>query len=185
MSTEIAIIDQDGLGPLMRALNPRQQRFIWELLEAGDDNHTRAYLAAGYVAANMNVARVGAHRLAHSPSILAAMREEALNRIHAGVIMATSELVQIASGRASGAKISDRLKAISMILNRAGIHEMTEHKVTVEHTADEAGMVARIKALASEMGLDPKKLLGNVVDAEFTVIEPSDGGIADLLEGCV
>lgn len=160
---------ESKLGPAMRALNERQRQFVLALLEQGTTNYTRAAAAAGY-GNNPESLKVQAHRLAHDPRILAALQEEAKARITAGVVMAASSLVQIAED--SNTPTRDRLRALEMIMNRGGLHAMTESKQTIVHEADEAGAIARIKTLAATLGLDAKALLGSagVVDVEFVEI---------------
>lgn len=175
------------LGPAMRALNERQRQFVFALLEQGTTNYTRAAAVAGY--GNTDESRkVIAHRLAHDPKILAAMQEEGKSRITAGVVMAASELVRIAED--SNTPTREKLRALEMIMNRGGLHAMTESRQTIVHETDEGAAVARIRDLAATLGLDPKKLLGSVgvVDAEFIevteVTKPTGGnttGLEDML----
>lgn len=148
------------LGEKMRALpNDRMRRFVIALLELGGIDNTRAARLAGYLG-NERGLRVQAHALAHDSRILEAIDEEARRRLHSGTIMAVSVLLQIAAGKIS-AKVSERLKAVDMMLNRVGISEKTEHTVKVENvgTTDEA-MLRRIVHLAGQSGMDPIKLLG-------------------------
>lgn len=183
---------EGSLGPAMNALaNDNQRAFVIALLNNGDDNHKRAALDAGYTGTD-NALRVTGHRLYHDDGILAAIHEEAVRRLNAGKIMAVSTLLTLARG---AQKDGDKLKAIDMILNRTGMHGMTEHKVTVNDISKtDAAMVERINTLAKELGIpiDLEKMLGRnnpalpkpteVVDAEFTVVEvPSNAGIEDLL----
>jgi len=157
----------------MRALLPRQQAFVYQMLESGGKmTQADAALAAGYVCANVNVARVTGFRLAHDEAVIEAMHEEGLKRMHSGAILAVSVMLEIA-GDAS-AKTADRLKAAEMIANRVGYHTKTEQTVNVVHSVDDKAMIEKIRLLATGLGLDPKRLLGSAgvtVDAEFTEIE--------------
>ena len=161
------------LGPAMTALSEMQRRFVLALLEDGSANHTRAAANAGYEGGNGGQ-RVAGHRLAHDPRVQAAIQEEAKSRIGAGAILASSVLQEIAENRTYSA--GDRIKAALAILNRSGLHEKTEHKVVVEDTRDQAALVAEVKSFAAQLGLDPRKLLGQagIIDAEFEVIEKQD-----------
>lgn len=175
---------EEDLGPKMKALNKRQRAFVSACLELGTMNNKRAAALAGY-SGDDNTLGVCGHRLAHNPLVQEAMHEEAGRRLGSAKIMAVSQLLVIAD-QSRDEKV--KLKAISMILNRTGMHETSEHKVVTrdESKTDEA-MIERINKLAGELGLDPAKLLGNrvpalppVVDAEFVVVGSSDG-LEDLL----
>lgn len=167
---EISPEDRAGFGPAMLALTERQQRFVLACLMTGRDNNAEHARMAGYIGTPATIAVTG-FRVAHDPKVLAAMLEEATKRMHSGVLLATSRLMHLA---ANAKEEKDQLKAISMILNRAGLHEKTEHKLTVKHETNEAEMLKQIERMAEFLGVDPKKLTGNVaiLDGEFKVIEP-------------
>lgn len=166
----------EGLGPHMRALNQRQRQFVYAILETGRNDHTAAARMAGYGLDSDNALRVQAHRLAHNPRIQAAMHEEAEKRLGGAKIMAVSELVRLAE---STTNEGIKLRAIAMLLNRTGLHEKTEHKVTVDHADSGADMMARIKFLADALGVDATKLAGTAtpkqqleaIDVESEAVE--------------
>ena len=157
-------------GPAMKRLNERQRAFVTYMLDFGGRNNTRAALAAGYGGTSDSV-RVHAHRLAHDPNIQAAIKEEGEKRLNSSSIMAVNILLDIADD--PGTENKDKLKAVEMILNRTGLHAKTEHKVAVTHTDEtSAEMIKRIEVMASGLGIDPKKLLGNaVVEGEFEILD--------------
>lgn len=178
-------IDAGQLGPAMKALpTDRMRAFVMALLSLGNNDNTAAANAAGYSAESQNGLRVTAHRLAHDERILAAVQEEARRRIRSGAIMASSHLLNIADNPSH----KDQLKAIDMLLNRAGLHATSEHKVTVEHVdANEKEALARINAKMTALGFDDdqkKKMLGSygITDVEFVeVVQPTSEGLEDLL----
>lgn len=184
----VTIPDEAQLGPAMRALpTDNMRRFVIALLEIGQLNYTKAAALAGYSQESPGALQVTASRLAHDTRILAAIHEESDRRLHAGAAMAVSQLLLIAD---AAPKQSDRLKAIEMILNRTGLHAMSEHKVTVNDVSNtDDAMIARIKEIAAKLGLDQSKLLGGaekvekavaeVVDVEYT--EHSVEGLEDIL----
>lgn len=181
--TDFDEVADAAFGPKMAALTERQRNYVIALLMAGDDNHTRAAAAAGYSQGSEIGLRVTAHRLAHDPKIIEAMKEEGDRRMNAASVMAISELCKIARNEMH----KDQIKAISMILNRTGFHERTEHKVTVEHKS-EPEQIERLKQFARILGLDAKQLLGaaGVVDAEFEDVTQEEhfdptAGLEDLL----
>lgn len=148
-------------GPAMSKLNDRQRRFVFAMIlpgPGGDLNHTQAAEVAGY-SGNRDTLQVTGSRLYHDPRIKAAMLEEGLSRVGAAVPVAVAQLVQIAQ---TSPKETTKLKAIAMILNRAGMPEITQHNVNVERTESEGEKVERAIRMAKELGLDPKALLGRV-----------------------
>lgn len=163
----------EGMGPAMLALTPKQRAFVRSMLETGKNSNTFHARAAGYIGDDSTI-RVTAWRVAHDPKVLAAVREEGIKRMQSTAIIATCRLVELMED--PDKKVA--LKAIDMVLNRVGMHERTEHKLTVEHTHDESAMIARISNLAKGLGLDPVKLLGSagvkadIIDGEFEEVPP-------------
>jgi hypothetical protein len=78
----------------------------------------------------------------------------------------------------AGTTIKDRTKAIEILLNRTGLHALTEHKVKVEHTVDNEEALRKIAFLAKRVGIDPSKLLGTeatippTLEGDFTDVTP-------------
>lgn len=171
------------LGPAMRNLNDRQRGFVSAMFDYPGISNTKAALAAGYGNGNPECAAVQGNRLAHDEDVLAAIHEEAQRRLRSGAIMAVQTVLEIASDPTAENK--DRLKAVEMLLNRSGLHAVSEHNVKVEHRdITDEGMIKRIKQLAEKQGLDPVKLLGTagvVVDAEFKEVIPEIDNLADIL----
>lgn len=167
----------------MSELTENQQNFVWALVQAGGDA-TRGALLAGF-GGNDNSRSVAVHRLMHNPKVLAAIKEVAEQEIKGIAFVAAAALREIVSD--PGHK--DRLRAIDMTLNRAGLIVVQEHKVTHE-TKDPSieAVVARIRALATDMQIDPRPLLlgagvpQDVIDAEFEEVPSmSAKGLEDLL----
>lgn len=156
-------------GPAMRSLTDMQQRFVLFLMDSGSSNATEAAEAAGYSTNSNQALRQQGSYLMHDEKVQAAMREVGQARI-SGVTMKAIRTVEKALDSTDH---KAALKAAEMVLNRAGLHATSEHKVTVEHITDE-DKVARIKALAMTLGLDPSKLLGAagvVIDADYTEVK--------------
>lgn len=181
-------------GPAMRRLNPRQREFVMVLLETGTSNMSKATRLAGYTGTDDSI-YVQASRLAHDPKVQEAIREEAGRRLNTGGIMAVSRLLSIAENTTDE---KTALKAIEMVMNRTGLHAVSEHKVAVEHSSgDPVEQIKRVQNLAAALGLDPAKLLGNVgvtmiedqsepvdvIDGEFEEAEPASSleGLEDIL----
>lgn len=181
-----AVPDEARLGPAMRALNERQRAFVIAMLDLGcASNHTRAAEIAGYSTASRDALTVTAHRLAHDSRVQEALLEEARKRLTAGTLQATALLVETIGDVTAERK--DRLKAAQMLLDRGGLHALTEHKVQVEHTDNREEKIRRLVDLARAQGKDPKEFIGNLADAieaDFEVIDDKDtgtDGLEDLL----
>lgn len=186
MNADLVTIPAD-IGPAMKALpNDRWRRFVLAMFELGDLGYYKAAIEAG-VTGTPGAVKVTAYRMAHDPRVQEAFHEEASRRLGAGKIVATHNLLKIASNPMH----KDQLRAITAILDRTGLHATTEHKVQVNNKSEtDEAMIARIKELADKMGLDQTKLLGHnppaiappkpeearkaeaVVEGEFTEVEP-------------
>jgi hypothetical protein len=167
-----------SLGPAMRALTKRQRAFVVELLLRGDDNHTAAARAAGYKDSESDAGiRVTAYRLTHDPKVLAALKEESERRLRSTLPMAVNVVAKIANDET--AKHGDRLKAASMIMNRAGMSDTIEHHHVHEHKLADDELLAEAKAA----GIDTTPYLPalpppaeQVEDAEFSEVELAPDG---------
>ncbi len=172
--------EEPKYGPAMSRLNERQRAFVTSMLDYGGKDNTKAAIEAGYEGTPVSI-RVQAHRLAHDEKIQLAIREEAQKRLNASTVMAVNILLEIADDVTVAEK--SRLTAIGMILDRTGLHATTEQKVTVTRVDEtSAEMVKRIEQLATGLGLDAQKLLGNcvTVDAEFVEVKKPEDDLSDL-----
>jgi hypothetical protein len=164
-----------GYGPKMSALTEQQRAYVLAMLSDPLGNPTKWARAAGY-SDKSEAAKVSAFRLVHSERVQEAAQEESLRHMHTiGPALAVGVMFRIA--RTNGHK--DQLRAAEAIANRVGLHELSEHKVTVERTdRTGAAMVERIRALAEVLGVSADALLGvNAVPAPMKVIEHvEDGG---------
>lgn len=155
--------DEESLGPAMLACIPDERRFVVALVETGG-NWTNAAALAGYGAA-----RHAATRLKSRPRVLEAIREHAESELRAGVIIATSALLEIASDPMS----KQRFAASKEILDRAQVLLVeTQHRVVVENRQTTKELIDFITKTALANGLDPKTLLGQnaVIDAEYVEV---------------
>lgn len=168
-------IDEEDLGPAMRALNDAQRLFVHTLAENGDNNYSRA---AREAFPNMNDAsgRSYGSKLARHPKVLAAIHEEAKKRMGAAALMVASRAAALANNPLA----RDHLKALTFIADRIGM--APEKKLTIDAGAQvsEKELIAKAMALCSELGIDPEKLIGAalarkalVVDASFTEVAPA------------
>jgi hypothetical protein len=147
----------------MRALpTDRMRLFVVAMHEnamRGEKTQAAAAAAAGYSGDHESLKQTG-HRLAHDERIQAALIEEGTRRLGALVPIATGVLSEIISDPL--ASKTDRLRAIGMVMNRVGMHEKTEHNVTVKREYSQAEKVERAIRLSKSLGLDPVKVLASV-----------------------
>lgn len=194
--------DAEYFGPAMAKLSPQQRAWVLAFIKTGPaQNGTAACYAAGYgqdspTEEQRNQAcRTSGARLKRDPRILAAIKEVSEDAFKLAAYEATATQLEIM--RDSSAKASDRLKATEAILARSGMQivQKTEHDHVVRRAPeDEAALVKRIAQMATGLGMDPTKLLGQygvVIDAEYEVVKtpltalpepvPSAAGLEDLL----
>ena len=170
--------DLEAYGPLMQALNPLQRAFVEVYLDHPDLPAGQLAERAGYTkptTPGSNQLATRGHLLLHNERVIAAINEQASRRLRGAGGMAVKVLLDIA--RSPG---KDQLKAAIALLDRTGFHALSEHKVTVDdkRPQNEREMRARITDLISELGgVEGLAKLGNVVDAEFTVIDPEVEGM--------
>ena len=117
------------------------------LLELGDLQHSRAARMAGCDCKNDNSLRQSAHSLFHNRKVQEALHEQAIGRLASTKIMAVSRLAIMAD---SSTDEKVRLKALLAIMNRTGLHEITEHRVetvninsTLEDDLDQLALLAK------------------------------------------
>jgi hypothetical protein len=145
----------DLYGPAMRALTPLQRRFVLAMASDPFGNSARWARAAGYSNVKEG-AKVRGHFLIHDARIEAAAFEVARARLDCeGPLLATAGLLRIARDR----NHPKHARAVEMLANRVGLHEVQEVHVRRTDATGE-GIVARIKALAADLGVDPAQLLG-------------------------
>jgi phage terminase small subunit len=181
--TLIDLIPEDAkLSPKMKGLSEKAKRFVIALVELGGRDMNRAAMMAGYEGspASMNVT---ASRLAADPRVQAALLEEAKALMASSALSATATMIQIMENPIGSAR--DRLSAAKMVLAFAGMEQAAQvSKVEVSITEDRAEQIAQVKAMAAELGLDPRKLLGKAgvtIDAEFTEVKAGTEGLEDIL----
>ena len=179
---KLILPDMSQIGPCMRALNYKQQKFVRQYLV--HHNATRAFIEAGYAPESAN--NNASHHL-HLEHIQAAIQEEARKLFVSSGPKSHAVMAEVMDNPMLAAK--DRLRAAELIANRAGLHAMSEHKVTVAHTMDHAALIQKLKALGEELGMDVSKPLAEFGDplaleapeaqeAEFVEVED----LEDLLK---
>lgn len=192
MANELVVIEalaggNTDFGPAMRKLSTELQRkYVLIRVMQGKSNFAKAAELAGYSAVSEGSLRVTAHRLEHDPKIQAAIHEESLRQarhnLGSALVRASERVIDVMENPQN--KAADTLKAASIIMDRMGLHQVTEHRSTVEHIGDSPETIERVRRLAATLGLDPEKLLGSrlnkqkpvITDAEFVeVLDPLKG----------
>lgn len=175
--------EDDELGPAMRECTEKERAFVIALYHYGG-NRTQAAAAAGYSTSdNRNALAVAGHVTYHRPRVQAAIKEWAAQTPLADLMPAAlAAWKQIIEDEAH----KDRAKMVIEAANRAGLHAVSEHKLTVEHRDDRREKIVALIELAKRLGQDPKALLGaatDVTDADFEVlaIEQGKDGLEDIL----
>jgi hypothetical protein len=141
----------------MRALGTDAQReFVGQILNQPKRNAAAAYRTAYPKCAPENSYHE-AYRLLHSAPVQAALHEEASARLHSlmpGSLRVAEEIMENPD-----AKDADRAKIVLAIWASSGLHQVTEHKVTVGLAGDTEAL-AQIKLLAERNGIPLESLLG-------------------------
>jgi Terminase small subunit len=165
------------LGPAMKALTPRQQAFVMACMNMGVEvNYSQAARLAGYSDPGLDssTVRVAAHNLIHDARIQAAIHEQGRKKLKAATLEATSFLVEVVQDIKGKYEVKDRLRAANSILDRGGLHALSEHQVTVTNIKSREEKLLEVAKLAKMLGRDPKELLGNMADAlegDFTTVK--------------
>lgn len=155
--------DRSSDGPAMSALTDQQRAFVYGMLDSACNpkQADRCALAAGYTGTNPG------WRLMRSERILAALHEEAKKKLVGAALLGVTTMMEIANSP----QHKDRFRAAREL---AAINGFTaEQKITVTHIKrEEADVIAKIKATAEKLGIDPGPLLAKagVIDAEFSVV---------------
>jgi phage terminase small subunit len=178
-----AVEDSLPFGPAMSKLSPKRQAFVLALLQDDRDDGAAAARAAGY-SDNGTSSKVIGSRLRHDPAVLAAIHETAVAQLSSLKFLATSAVRDVLADPAT--KAADRLKAASLVFDRSGMPAQGEHHIVVEHKRSAKEVIADIIALAKQLNMDPKEVLGSVgvtiTDAEWTDVTEPTGSTEGLLD---
>jgi phage terminase small subunit len=181
---EEVLLGDATLSKEMRALTPKQRAFVLALVELGgatDESH-RAAAIAGYTGSK-GVLQVTASRLAADDRVQHALVEEAKRMAKTASLEAVCNTIQIM--RDPLATANARLNAAARVMTIAGMDPAQKIDVTktIEVTLTRKQQIEQIHSLAAEIGIDPRKLLGQAgvtQDAEFEIIGDTTG-LEDIL----
>lgn len=145
-------------GPKMNALPPMRREFVRALMNQGSRNASMAYRAAGYSQASDLSVRVNASILMHDDAVQEAIQEEARRRITAMLPLAIETVATIMENPQELG--STRLKAASAVMDRGGVHAVSERITREEPLERDPDQVKRIMGLAQVLGIPIEQLLG-------------------------
>jgi hypothetical protein len=154
----------EQIGPHLRALPPKAQRFVLEWFYGPSDYGaaTRAARIAGYdEGENADNAKIAAHRLLHSPGVAAALDELGGKFLRPEGLAAIKEIISIGYNLEIDSRV--RLKALTFVANLGGYIPETHHTVHVEQSRKETVLIAseeilaRIAELAGRVGVDAQR----------------------------
>jgi phage terminase small subunit len=146
------------LGPKMNALVPMRRKFVQALMNQGTRNATQAAAAAGYSQESQGSLRVQAHDLMHDEAVQEAIQEEARRRITTMLPLALETVASIMENPQEGG--ATRLKAATTVMDRSGVHAVSERINREEPLERDPDQVKRIMALAQILGVPIEQLLG-------------------------
>ena len=150
--------DEESLGPALRALTPKQRRFVFELYAGptGYGSLIRAARVAYGMAGSRDALYVQASQTLRDDKVQAALRELGNKIITAEAFQSIKNISRVAADP----KHRDFLRANALLLDR-GFPAETFHTVKVERSTPETLVIAservlaRIAELAARAGLDP------------------------------
>lgn len=149
------------LGPKMEALTPKERALVHNFMRNGGKDYVAAVEAAGLgIDKNRPMGGQSAHawQFLHSDRIQAALLEES-QRLTRGflpmVLRVLSEIVENPQ-----AQDKDRIRAGLALMERSGLHSVSEQITTVVPLQDDPEKLKAIEVLAQKLNLPVEKLLG-------------------------
>lgn len=160
----IAKLDDAGeLGPDMKMLpSQRMQLFVLASCAQSFPDNSAAAREAGYQG-NANALHVAGNRLANDARVRAAILEQSKRQMQSYTPMAVRTLGEIALNEAVTPMV--RVRACEGILNRAGLHEISEHKVELSHTETRMDKLKKLAEFAKLANIPLENLIGNAMES--------------------
>ena len=159
------------LGPAMLALpNDKWRRFATMYVMRGEAPGAGPDLVkmAGFGAKTEISLKVQAHRLAHDERMQKAIVEETRRYLVGIAPLAARAVTEVLEDRTQPG--AARVGAARAIFDRAGMHEVSEQRQTVELRTDPE-QVRRVASMAALLGLPAERLLGSRLAEAGVVIE--------------
>jgi hypothetical protein len=141
-------------GPAMQSLSPRRRAYVLAQLSDPLANPTVWARRAGFSDKGL-ACKVRGHQLEHDEKVMRAVQEVVRQHLESrGPAVGVATLLKIAQTDGH----PQQVRAAEGLLDRTGFHAMSEHKVLVERR-DPAAMIARVRELAAQFGIDADELL--------------------------
>jgi hypothetical protein len=158
------------MGPKMASLTELRRKFVYNLMNQPKRNATAAAEAAGYSAVSRASLMVQAHLLLHDSNIQDALVEETERRLRGCLPAAVATIAEIMENPQEGG--SNRLKAAEMVMDRSGLHAVSETIQTDGGPLQEPDRMKRIIELARSMNMPVEKLIGRRLALQKPTEEP-------------
>jgi phage terminase small subunit len=157
-------MSEPELGPAMLQCSERERAFTWAYLRNGG-NGAGAAREAGY-SDHMDACKVQAHHLLHRERVILAIDEVGRQAFRTLLVPA----VKAAAALIANPKHHAHANAVFTTLARLGLAERTEHKVVVEHVADDR-MLEIARRVAAELGVEEMRLIGGNIETDPVKID--------------
>jgi hypothetical protein len=153
------MLSEEEFGPAMRALTPRQRRYVLAMAADPLGTPTGWCRAAGYSDSSL-ACKVRGHALSHSVKVARAVSEVATQLLTTyGPMLGIGVVMRIARND----RHPRQLAAATALLDRTGFGVQTEHRVVVDDVRrDPEAMVQRIREIAGRLGIDAEQLLNGM-----------------------
>lgn len=175
MGQEVAITStRKHDGKAMASLPEQQRAFVLRLMELGPTKK-----AAAKAAGDVGFHPVYGYELMRDERVLMAIREEATKCLAGAVLVGVKTMVEIAQDKDH----KDRYKAAKDLAGLNGF--TTEQRIVVEHIpSDSKEKIKQIRAMATEIGIDPQLLIAQsgIVEGDFTEVEDEPSIESDLTD---
>ncbi len=142
----------------MNALSLKRRGFVTALMNQGTRNACEAARAAGYKQDNNDALKSMACELMHDEGVQEAIQEEAKRRITAMLPLAIETVGQLMENPQESGAV--RLKAATTVMDRGGVHAVSERITREEPLERDPDQVKRIMGLAQVLGINVESLLG-------------------------
>ncbi len=163
MGQELSVAASIADGRAMASLSPERKKFVQAMIALGPNKKASQMAAAAAGFTNP----VYGYELMRDENIIAALREEATKQLTGAALLGVQVMMEIAQDITH----KDRYKAAKDL---AAINGFTaEQKIVVEHIdKDGKALLAQVKAMAEELGLDPRQMVAaaGIIDADFTEV---------------
>jgi hypothetical protein len=154
----------------MTQLTPLQQRFVENLTVHPLSTPKEVLFISGYKGSD-HACQKASQRMRANPVILDAIKEVATARLGYMVPKATEALENMVTDP----QHPSHYKAVDGLLNRVGLHQVSESRTVIEHKVDACELITRIRAMTAVLGIDVRGI-------ERLQAPVSDGDTVEVIE---